>query len=341
MVRLTEFSHGAGCGCKISPKDLKSILTSSQATVIDSNLFIGNQNNEDAAVYKITNDAYLLSTTDFFSPIVDDPFNFGAIACTNALSDIYAMGGKPILALGILGWPVKWLELEHAKAVLEGARSVCFKAQIVLAGGHSIDAPEPFFGAAVQGIVAIEDLKTNAGAQQGDLIYITKKIGIGIYATAQKRKVISDIELDESLNTMLELNSIGHTFGKLDYVTAMTDITGFGLAGHAIEMAKASNATFAIKKDLVPLMDSVKKFIELNIIPNGTETNYNSFESQIEAMSNYDKAVFFDPQTSGGLMVTVKPNSNNEFEKICIEHNRAFYLIGEVMPRENISLSLV
>ena len=230
-IKLTQYSRGAGCGCKISPAVLEEILHS-QFTFPGQNLLVGNSSNDDAAVYDLGDGNALISTTDFFMPIVDDPFDFGQIASANAISDIYAMGGKPILAIALLGWPVEKLPAAVAKEVMEGARKICAEAGITLAGGHSIDSAEPFFGLSVNGLVSVDNLKKNNTAKEGDLLFLTKPIGVGILSTAQKRNVLKEDHVSILIDQLTQLNSAGESLGKVQGVSAMTDTTGFGLAGH-------------------------------------------------------------------------------------------------------------
>ena len=245
-IKLTQYSHGAGCGCKIAPKVLDEILKSSFALPDNRNLLVGNHSKDDAAVYDLGNGTALISTTDFFMPIVDDAFDFGRIAAANSISDVYAMGGKPLMAIAILGWPVEKLPVELAQKLIEGGRTICAEAGIPLAGGHSIDSQEPIFGLAVTGIVPIENLKKNNTAQEGDLLFITKPLGVGVLSTAQKRGLLKEEHLPLMIQQMAALNIIGEELGKIKGVTAMTDVTGFGLLGHLIEMTEGSGLSAEI-----------------------------------------------------------------------------------------------
>jgi len=236
QIKLTQFSHGAGCGCKISPAVLDRILHSEAQKELFPMLLVGNESKDDAAVLDPGDGNCIISTTDFFMPIVDDPFTFGSIASVNAISDVYAMGGEPVMAIAILGWPINKIAPEVARRVLEGSCAVCSRAGIPLAGGHSIDCPEPVFGLSVTGRVRKEHLKRNDSAKAGSLLYLTKPLGIGIVTTAQKKGIVEDAHLRQAIDTMLALNHLGSVFGKLDYVTAMTDVTGFGLLGHLSEV---------------------------------------------------------------------------------------------------------
>ncbi|MEO0331906.1 MAG: selenide, water dikinase SelD, partial [Bacteroidota bacterium] len=230
-IRLTQYSHGAGCGCKISPQVLESILASDD-DFHDPNLIVGNNTKDDAAVYDVGQGQALISTTDFFMPIVDDPFDFGQIASVNALSDVYAMGGTPTMAVAILGWPIDKIPAEVAQQVISGAKAACRKANIPLAGGHSIDATEPIFGLAVTGQILVERIKRNDQATPGCKLFLTKSLGVGVLTTAQKKGIVKDADLQIALESMLQLNHAGIQFGRLSYVKAMTDVTGFGLLGH-------------------------------------------------------------------------------------------------------------
>jgi selenide,water dikinase len=239
-IKLTQYSHGAGCGCKISPAILDKILHSPIAAPADARLLVGNDKRDDAAVLDLGNGTALISTTDFFMPIVDDPFDFGRIASANAISDVYAMGGKPVLAIAILGWPIDKLPPEVAQKVLEGARSICAEAGITLAGGHSIDCPEPVFGLAVNGMVNIAELKQNSTATAGCKLYLTKALGVGILSTAQKRGILKPEDAAIALKSMVTLNKPGARFATIEGVKAMTDVTGFGLLGHLSEMCEVN-----------------------------------------------------------------------------------------------------
>src|SRR5665213_2929900 len=255
LIKLTQYSHGAGCGCKISPAILDTILHSQVKHKIDSRLLVGNDTRDDAAVFDLGNGTALISTTDFFMPIVDDAYDFGRIASANAISDVYAMGGKPVLAIAILGWPIDKIPAEAAQKVLEGARAVCAEAGITLAGGHSIDCPEPVFGLAVNGIVPVKNLKQNSTATAGCRLYLTKALGVGILSTAQKRGVLKPADAALALQSMCMLNKIGEVMGCLPEVKAMTDVTGFGLLGHLVEMCEGSNLQAVVEFDKIPKIE--------------------------------------------------------------------------------------
>lgn len=316
VIKLTQYSHGAGCGCKISPAVLDTILHSSIKYEADKNLLVGNNTRDDAAAYDLGNGTALISTTDFFMPIVDDPFDFGRIASANAISDVYAMGGKPLLAIAILGWPIDKLAPEVAQKVMDGARSICAEAGISLAGGHSIDCPEPVFGLAVNGIVDIKNLKQNSTAVAGCKLYLTKALGVGILTTAQKKGILKLEHANIAPNSMSKLNNIGEVIGKLDYVKAMTDVTGFGLLGHLAEMCEGSNLQAEIDFEKVPKLAVVDEYLAQKAIPGGTNRNWESYGHKIGAISDYQKHILADPQTSGGLLVAVLPVYAEEFENL-------------------------
>ena len=318
-IRLTQYSRGAGCGCKISPQVLEEILHS-QFTFPDKNLLVGNSSKDDAAVYDLGDGNALISTTDFFMPIVDDAFDFGRIASANAISDIYAMGGKPILAIALLGWPVDKLPASMAKEVLEGARNICAKAGIALAGGHSIDSAEPFFGLSVNGIVQINHLKKNNTAKEGDLLFLTKPVGVGILSTAQKRNVLKEDDLEVLLDQLTTLNSVGELLGKIKGVSAMTDVTGFGLAGHLVEMAEGSELSAELNYSRLCLIENVNEYLSKRIVPDATYRNWNSYSKKISFAKEVNVMEAFsilpDPQTNGGLLIAVDPGSIEEVKDV-------------------------
>ncbi|WDF77601.1 selenide, water dikinase SelD [Mucilaginibacter sp. KACC 22773] len=313
-IKLTQYSHGAGCGCKISPAILDKILHSPIAPIPDAKLLVGNDKRDDAAVLDLGNGTALISTTDFFMPIVDDAYDFGRIASANAISDVYAMGGKPVLAIAILGWPIDKLPPEVAQKVLEGSRAICAEAGITLAGGHSIDCPEPVFGLAVNGMVNIPQLKQNSTATAGCRLYLTKALGVGILSTAQKRGVLLPEDAAIALKSMTTLNKLGEVFGQMDYVKAMTDVTGFGLLGHLSEMCEGSGLSAVIEFDKVPVIPSLAGYLEQKCFPGGTQRNWNSYGSKIGPLTEDQKYILADPQTSGGLLVAVEEDNTKEFE---------------------------
>ncbi|HTD92939.1 MAG TPA: selenide, water dikinase SelD [Chitinophagaceae bacterium] len=313
-IRLTQYSHGAGCGCKISPAVLDKILHSQNAAIPDPRLLVGNDKRDDAAVLDLGNGTALISTTDFFMPIVDDPFDFGRIASANAISDVYAMGGKPVLAIAILGWPIEKLAPEVAQKVLEGSRAICAEAGITLAGGHSIDCPEPVFGLAVNGLIQVKYLKQNSTATAGCRLYLTKALGVGILSTAQKKGLLLPEDAAIALQSMVTLNKPGEVFGELEYVKAMTDVTGFGLLGHLAEMCEGSGVRAVIEFDKVPVIGSLPYYLEQNCFPGGTQRNWSSYGKKISELSDDRRYILADPQTSGGLLVAVEEKSAAAFE---------------------------
>ncbi|MHC8287785.1 selenide, water dikinase SelD [Pseudomonas sp. XS1P51] len=333
-IRLTQYSHGAGCGCKISPQVLEVILAGSGAQNLDPKLWVGNASRDDAAVYAIDEERGVVSTTDFFMPIVDDPFDFGRIAATNAISDIYAMGGDPLMAIAILGWPVNVLAPEIAREVIRGGRSVCDEAGIPLAGGHSIDAPEPIFGLAVTGLVEKRHMKRNDTATAGCLLYLTKPLGIGILTTAEKKGKLRNADIGLARDWMCTLNKPGSRFGKLDGVTAMTDVTGFGLLGHLVEMADGSQLTARIEYDRVPRLPGVEYYLDQGCVPGGTLRNFDSYASKLGRLQEMHKLVLCDPQTSGGLLVAVTPEGNEQFLNVAVGLGLTLEPIGELVERQ-------
>ncbi|MFZ1342042.1 selenide, water dikinase SelD [Thiothrix eikelboomii] len=313
-VRLTEYSHGAGCGCKISPAVLDVILDSPLAPEVYSALLVGNSSRDDAAVYDLGNGTAVISTTDFFMPIVDDPFTFGRIAATNAISDIYAMGGKPLMAIAIFGWPLDKLAPEIGRQVIEGGRQACQDAGIPLAGGHSIDAPEPIFGLAVTGLVQVKHLKQNSTAQAGDQLYLTKPLGIGILSTAQKRKILLPEHSELAIATMCQLNDLGAVLGTLPSVHALTDVTGFGLGGHLREMCEASGLQAVLAFEQIPLLAGLDTYLAQDCTPGGTQRNFASYGSIFGGeLSLRQQQLLCDPQTSGGLLIALAPEQEAEF----------------------------
>ncbi|WP_240205248.1 selenide, water dikinase SelD [Vibrio sp. CyArs1] len=316
-IALTQYSHGAGCGCKLSPKVLNQILASYTPTPSSDQLIVGNLSRDDAAVYHIGDGHCVISTTDFFMPIVDDPFDFGRIAATNAISDIYAMGGKPIMALAILGWPIDKLAPEIAGKVIEGARSVCQKAGIELAGGHSIDSPEPIFGLAVTGTGKLDQIKQNSKATADCDLFLTKPLGIGLLTSAEKKKQLKPEHKGLAVKWMCESNVIGQQLAEFSQVKAITDVTGFGLLGHLIEVCNGSNLDAHIDLPAIPLLPGVEEYIELGTIPGGTHRNYDSVKHMLGEISDFDKAILCDPQTSGGLLLAVEKSGVNDMLNFC------------------------
>ncbi len=329
-IKLTEFSHGAGCGCKISPKVLKEILGSSY-TNLDSKLLVGHESSDDAAVYDLGDGRALISTTDFFMPIVDDPFDFGMIAGSNALSDVYAMGGRPLMAISIFGWPINALSSDIGARVIDGGREICSRAGISLAGGHSIDSPEPIFGLSVSGIVEIKNLKKNIGAQPGDTLFLTKPLGIGILSTAQKKKVITEKDHALAVKQMCALNDIGAKLSSINGVNAVTDVTGFGLAGHLLEVCKGSQVSAEVYFEKLPLLPNVLKYIENDCVPGGAFRNFESYGEYLSELSDLEKSIICDPQTSGGLLVSVSKDGLQDLQDLMRLNNLDLKPIGKIL----------
>jgi selenide,water dikinase len=333
VIKLTSFSHGAGCGCKLSPKVLTTILETNTPKVADSRLLVGNDTRDDAAVYDMGNGTGIISTTDFFLPIVDDPFTFGRIAATNALSDVYAMGGKPLMAIAILGWPIDKLAPEVAAQVMEGGRKACADAGITIAGGHSIDNPEPVFGLAVTGSVLLSDLKQNNKAQPGTLLYLTKPLGIGILATAQKKGLLEEEHASIAVDSMVILNDVGLELSEMQEVTALTDVTGFGLMGHLLEVCEASNVSAVIHYDKVPVFKDIHAYLDKKCIPGGTLRNWDSYGHKLAIEDERQRHILCDPQTSGGLLIAVKREAAQSVESILKSKGLYAASIGELIEQ--------
>ena len=332
-IKLTQFSHGSGCGCKISPKVLETILHSSAPSVRIPELLVGYESKDDAAVFDL-GDRCIVSTTDFFMPIVDDAFTFGSIASVNAISDVYAMGGKPLMALAILGWPVDKLPAALAKEVLEGSRAICAQAGIPLAGGHSIDSLEPIFGLAVTGVVEKKNLKKNNTAEEGNLLYLTKPIGVGIIATAHKRGLAAPEDLEEAISVMKVLNSAGTAFGTLEYVKAMTDVTGFGFLGHLIEVCEGSGLSAEIEYAKIPLLKNLSAYTSKMIYPDNTMRNWSSYQNKVDGIGAESLLTLCDPQTSGGLLVSVEMKEKEAFESFATYQGLRLQVVGALTKKK-------
>jgi selenide,water dikinase len=335
-IKLTRYSHGSGCGCKVAPSVLAEILQSdNKAQTTTPLLLIGNETKDDAAVYDMGNGTALISTVDFFTPIVDDALQYGRIAAANALSDVYAMGGKPFLAIAILGWPVEKLPAALAQKVIAGAKEICALAGVALAGGHTIDSPEPFFGLSVNGHVSIGHIKQNSTARAGDMLFLTKPLGTGILTTALKRQLLIDEDMKACIASMMQLNSIGTALGALDYVHALTDVTGFGLIGHLIEMCEGSGLAAEIGYDQVPLMDHVKELSAKFIYADNTMRNWRSYEPLVEGIGSESLLTLCDPQTSGGLLIAVSPDREHELVSLLNSNNTPVAKIGRLTAKKD------
>ena len=344
-VKLTQFSHGAGCGCKIAPGVLDQILGQLGAQANDPRLLVGHGARDDAAVYDLGDGTAAVSTTDFFMPIVDDPHSFGRIAAANAISDIYAMGGRPLMAIAILGWPVDKLAPEVAGQVLEGGRSICAEAGIPLAGGHSIDSPEPIFGLAVTGRVSLDQLKRNGGAEEGDLLYLTKPLGVGMVTTAQKKGLVQQEHLSAAESNMMHLNKVGAALGQIQGVHAMTDVTGFGLAGHGLEMARATGGELVVDGSALPTLDrrALEGYHASGCVPGGTRRNFASYGQDLilEDTSEFVRDLVCDPQTSGGLLVSVAQEDAKDVEAALMADGGKATPIGKVVAGSSGHLRVV
>ena len=317
---------------------LGTILHSELEKFYDPNLLVGNETADDAAVYDLGNGTAIISTTDFFMPIVDDPFDFGRIAATNAISDIFAMGGKPIMGIAILGFPTNVLPAEVAQKIVDGGRFACHQAGIALAGGHSIDSPEPIFGLAVTGVIDTEKVKRNASAKSGCKLYMTKPLGIGILTTAEKKGKLKPEHQGLATAAMCQMNSIGSQFSQVDGVTAMTDVTGFGLLGHLIEICEGSNLSAVVFADKIKTLDGVKDYIAQGCVPGGTGRNFDSYGHKVGLLNEEQKAILCDPQTSGGLLVAVEPNSVQTVIEIGKDAGIDLYEVGELKPKSELNV---
>jgi len=335
---MTEYSHGSGCGCKISPQLLDNILKTSQPVFNAPMLLVGNQTKDDAAVYDLGNDTSVISTTDFFMPIVDDPFEFGQIAATNAISDIYAMGGTPLMAIAIFGWPIDRLGPDIARQVIDGGRHACTQAGIPLAGGHSIDSPEPIFGLAVTGQVENKYLKRNDQATAGSKLFLTKPVGIGILTTALKNKILKPEHSRLASDTMCILNKAGAQFAQLDMVSAMTDVTGFGVLGHLAEICEGSKVHARVDYQAVPKLQDIEYYVDQGCSPGGAQRNFDSYGHKIGAMTSLQQQILCDPQTSGGLLVAVKPEGVDSFLKLASSLGLNLTCIGELTASNSAHL---
>ncbi len=340
-IKLTSFAHGSGCGCKIAPAVLEQIIKTDNRLTQYPALLVGNSSKDDAAVFDLGNGQCIISTTDFFMPIVNDAFEFGRIASANAISDVYAMGGNPLMAIAVLGWPVEKLPAELASQVLEGSRAVCAEAGIPLAGGHSIDSPEPFFGLAVTGMVQHDNLKKNNTAQEGDLLFITKPIGTGTLSNALKKGVIAEDHYSEFLKWLTTLNSIGAKFGAIEGIHAMTDVTGFGLIGHLVEMCEGSGLSAQINYANIPVMEGALQYLQQNMVPDATYRNWNGCSSKVKFEKGVNVMEAFkllpDPQTNGGILVAVEPAAVDVVKKILRDSNLENFIqpIGQMTaPQE-------
>jgi selenide,water dikinase len=306
-VRLTSLSHGGGCGCKIAPGVLSDILKRASGFPVPKELLVGIETADDAAVYRLNDEQALIATTDFFMPIVDDAFDFGRIAATNAISDVYAMGGTPIMALALVGMPINVLPLETIGRILEGGASICAKAGIPIAGGHTIDSVEPIYGLVVMGLVHPGKVKRNADARPGDVLVLGKPLGVGVMSAALKKDALGNEGYARMIDSTTRLNTPGMALAQLAGVHALTDVTGFGLAGHGLELARGANATVQIDWQAVPLLPGVHDLASAGFVTGASHRNWASYGSHVSLPDGFpeaDRALLTDPQTSGGLLVS-------------------------------------
>ena len=313
-VRLSSMAHGGGCGCKLSPAVLSELLSNTSAAHSFKQLLVGTETGDDAAVWQIDERTCLISTTDFFMPMVDDPHDFGRIAATNAISDVYAMGGRPIFALAILGMPLGKIAPERVREILEGGREVCQAAGIPVAGGHSIDTLEPIYGLAVNGICAPSELRRNCDAKAGDVVILTKPVGVGIYSAAFKKEQLSPTDYADMLATMTALNQIGAELARDAGVHAMTDVTGFGVLGHALGMARGSGLRFLLRSETIPLLPRAVELAQQGFITGASGRNWDSYGAAVALAPDcplWRRQILTDPQTSGGLLVACAPDRAN------------------------------
>lgn len=314
-IKLTQLSHGGGCGCKIAPALLQSILGETKEKLPFPDLLVGRETSDDAAVYRLNDRQAIIATTDFFMPIVDDPFDFGRIAATNALSDVYAMGGTPIMALAIVGMPLNTLPVEAIRAILQGGEAVCQAAGIPLAGGHSIDSPEPFYGLAALGIVHPDRLKKNSSARAGDVLILGKGLGVGVLAAALKKGVLSAGGYAQLITTTTQLNTVGSALAALEGVHALTDVTGFGLLGHLLEICRGSGLGAGLKFEQIPFLSAALPLAQQGCGPGATDRNLASYGHEVDfdaRLQDWQRRLLADVQTSGGLLASVAAEAADE-----------------------------
>lgn len=332
--KLTSLSHGGGCGCKIAPGILSEILRNGSPMPIPEALLVGLETADDAAVYQINEEQALVATTDFFMPVVDDPFDFGAIAATNAISDVYAMGGTPIMALALLGMPINVLSTDTIGKILEGGRSMCARAGIPIAGGHSIDSVEPIYGLVVMGLVHPKCVRRNSAAQAGDVLILGKPLGVGILSAALKKELLDEEGYAQLINTTTKLNTPGPALANLEGVHALTDITGFGLAGHALELARGCGKVIDIDWAKVPLLTGIERRAADGQVTGASGRNWAGYGHEVQLSSNLStihRDLLSDPQTSGGLLVSCRPDTAQAVLDIFNQHGfQSAAMIGRI-----------
>jgi selenide, water dikinase len=310
-VSLTSLSHGGGCGCKLAPAVLEQILAQSGRGLIPSDLLVGTETSDDAAVYRISDEQAIVATTDFFMPIVDDPFDFGAIAATNAISDVYAMGGRPLFALALVAMPIDKLPVDTIRRILEGGESVCQRAGIPVAGGHSVDSVEAIYGLVAIGLVNPRHIKRNAEAKPGDVLVLGKALGVGLYGAAVKKQKVTEAQYRELIASTTQLNTPGVFLAQLPGVHAMTDVTGFGLLGHLLEVCRGSNVRARLHWSSVPLLVDARVLASTGFVTGGSARNWKSYGGLVDltTFGGVEQAILTDPQTSGGLLVACAPET--------------------------------
>ena len=337
-VRLTQLSHGGGCGCKIAPAVLQKILAGTAPGIVPPQLLVGTETSDDAAVYQINPQQAIVATTDFFMPIVDDPHDFGRIAATNAISDVYAMGGTPLFALALVGMPVNVLPLETIGKILQGGEDVCRAAGIPIAGGHTIDSVEPIYGLVAIGIVNPAHLKRNSGAKPGDKLILGKPLGVGVYSAALKKDQLLASDYQAMVATTTQLNTPGPVLACLDGVHAVTDVTGFGLAGHLLEVCKGSGLRATVNYADLPLLARAGEFVEAGLMTGASGRNWASYGDKVSLAAGLDSSaqtLLSDPQTSGGLLVSCAPDTVTEVLSLFLQHGFTHVsVIGEMAEGE-------
>jgi len=334
-IKLTALSHGGGCGCKLAPGVLQKLLAGVKPGIVPPQLLVGTETSDDAAVYQINGQQAIVATTDFFMPIVDDPYDFGRIAATNAISDVYAMGGTPLFALALVGMPVNVLPLETIGRILEGGEAVCRAASIPIAGGHTIDSVEPIYGLVAIGLVNPEHLKRNDGARPGDRLILGKPLGVGVYSAALKKGKLSDSDYESMIANTTQLNTPGPVLACLDGVHAVTDVTGFGLLGHLMEVCKGSGVQARVEFSALPLLGRAREFADDGYVTGASGRNWASYGQDVQladGLGDVEKALLTDPQTSGGLLVSCAPDTVTEVLSIFLQQGFSHVsVIGEIV----------
>ena len=340
LIRLTDLAHGGGCGCKLAPSVLQQLIADQPQSPF-AQLLVGTETSDDAAVWQIDDKTCMIATTDFFMPMVDEPHDFGRIAAANAISDVYAMGGKPVMALAILGVPLNKLPVETVRAILQGGASICREAGIPVAGGHSIDSPEPIYGLAVIGLSSPSDIRRNSGACPGDALILTKGIGVGIYSAAFKKRALPEAAYREMIASTTLLNRIGQSLARDGDVHAMTDVTGFGLLGHGLEMARGSGVVLQISYDQIPFLGEAERLAKEGYATGASGRNWESYGHEIElppTLAPWQRTLLTDPQTSGGLLIAC---AAERAEAISAEISAAGYPLARIIGTVSMGKPLI